>query len=163
MAGLKGKVVLVDFWTYSCINCQRTLPHVEAWYNATPPTGWTWSASTPRSSPSSTSSSNVRTGGSRLGVKYPIAIDNNYGTWNAYENDYWPAEYLIDATGHVRHVDFGEGDYGQTEVLIRQLLVRPIPVHPAPADRRARQDADDSLTPETYLGSTLPSTSPARP
>jgi hypothetical protein len=89
----------------------------------------------------------------QLGVVYPIAIDDNYGTWNAYENEYWPAEYLIDATGHIRHVDFGEGNYGQTETLIRQLLVA---AHPTVVLPRRTDVPDltptDQTTPESYLG-----------
>ena len=76
-------------------------------------------------------------------MQYPIAVDNNYATWNAYENNYWPADYLIDATGHIRHVDFGEGDYGQTESFIRQLLVAANPKVPLPM----RTDVAD-LTPD---------------
>ena len=113
---------LVDFWTYSCINCQRTLPHVEAWYRDTPRTASSSWACTPRSSPSSTSSPTCGPRPRQLGVRYPVAIDDNYATWNAYGNQYWPADYLIDAQGDVRHVHFGEGDYATTEQLIRQLL-----------------------------------------
>ena len=90
--------MLVDFWTYSCINCQRTLPHVEAWYPVTPRTGSWSSACTRRNSPSSTSSRTSRRVGD-LGVHYPVAIDDDYGTWKAYDNEYWPADYLIDAHG----------------------------------------------------------------
>ena len=99
LAGLKGKVVLIDFWTYSCINCQRTLPHVEAWYKAYQSEGLeVIGVHTPEFSFEHVTS-NIKSNAASLGVKYPIAIDNDYGTWNAYQNQYWPAEYLVDATG----------------------------------------------------------------
>jgi cytochrome c biogenesis protein CcdA/thiol-disulfide isomerase/thioredoxin len=127
MKGLRGKVVLVDFWTYSCINCQRSLPHVEGWYKRYAPYGLeVVGVHTPEFAFEHVIS-NIKTQAKSLGVVYPIAVDNNYGTWNAYDNEYWPAEYLIDAQGVVRHVDFGEGNYGLTENLIRQLLVAAHP------------------------------------
>ncbi len=127
IGGLQGRVVLVDFWTYSCINCQRTLPHLEAWNRSYAKAGLTIiGVHTPEFAFEHVVS-NVSQGAKQLGVEYPIAIDNGYSTWNAYQNQYWPAEYLIDATGHVRHVDFGEGQYGQTESFIRHLLVAADP------------------------------------
>jgi cytochrome c biogenesis protein CcdA/thiol-disulfide isomerase/thioredoxin len=127
MKGLRGKVVIVDFWTYSCINCQRSLPHVEAWYKRYAPYGLEIvGVHTPEFAFEHVVS-NIKAQAKTLGVKYPIAVDNNYGTWNAYDNEYWPAEYLIDAQGVVRHVDFGEGNYALTESLIRQLLVAARP------------------------------------
>jgi cytochrome c biogenesis protein CcdA/thiol-disulfide isomerase/thioredoxin len=127
MKGLRGKVVLVDFWTYSCINCQRSLPHVEAWYKRYAPYGLeVVGVHTPEFAFEHVIS-NIKAQAKSLGVVYPIAVDNDYGTWNAYDNEYWPAEYLIDAQGVVRHVDFGEGNYGLTENLIRQLLVAAHP------------------------------------
>jgi thiol-disulfide isomerase/thioredoxin len=108
LTGLRGKVVLIDFWTYSCINCQRTLPHVEAWYKAYAAQGLEIiGVHTPEFSFEHVKS-NIASNAAHLGVKYPIAIDNNYGTWNAYENQYWPAEYLVDASGTIRQVTFGE-------------------------------------------------------
>ena len=153
IAGLRGRVVLVDFWTYSCINCQRSLPHVEAWNRAYAADGLTViGVHTPEFAFEHVIS-NVTQAAKQLGVSYPIAIDNNYATWNAYENEYWPAEYLIDATGHVRHVDFGEGEYGQTESFIRQLLVA---AHPGVVLPRRTDVADltptEQTTPESYLG-----------
>ena len=125
--GLRGKVVLVDFWTYSCINCQRSLLHVEAWYKRYAPYGLEIvGVHTPEFAFEHVVS-NVKSQAQTLGVKYPIAIDNNYGTWNAYDNNYWPADYLIDAQGVVRHVEFGEGNYSLTEGLIRKLLVAAHP------------------------------------
>jgi cytochrome c biogenesis protein CcdA/thiol-disulfide isomerase/thioredoxin len=153
IAGLRGHVVLVDFWTYSCINCQRSLPHVEAWYRAYRRDGLVVvGVHTPEFAFEHVPS-NVIAAAKQLGVDYPIAIDDNYATWNAYENEYWPAEYLIDATGHVRHVDYGEGLYGQTESLIRQLLQEAKPG----VDLPARTDVPnltptEPTTPESYLG-----------
>jgi cytochrome c biogenesis protein CcdA/thiol-disulfide isomerase/thioredoxin len=153
LAGLRGRVVLVDFWTYSCINCQRSLPHVEAWNRAYANDGLTViGVHTPEFAFEHVLS-NVTQAAGQLGVHYPIAMDNNYATWDAYDNQYWPAEYLIDATGHVRHVDFGEGQYGQTETFIRQLLVKadPTVVLPARTDVANRTPTEET-TPETYLG-----------
>ena len=127
LAQLRGKVVLVDFWTYSCINCQRTLPHVEAWYKDYAKDGFVVvGVHTPEFNFEHVVS-NVKSESACLGVKYPVAIDNNYKTWDAYDNEYWPADYLIDAQGDVRHVSFGEGGYSDTESLIRQLLTAAHP------------------------------------
>jgi cytochrome c biogenesis protein CcdA/thiol-disulfide isomerase/thioredoxin len=153
LAGLRGKVVLVDFWTYSCINCQRSLPHLEAWNRAYAAAGLTIvGVHTPEFAFEHVTS-NVTQAAQQLGVSYPIAVDNQYKTWDAYQNQYWPAEYLIDATGTVRHVDFGEGEYGQTEGFIRQLLTAADPaVHlPAPTEVTDATPTNPT-TPETYLG-----------
>ena len=148
VAQLRGKVVLVDFWTYSCINCLRTLPHLESWYATYHSKGLVIiGVHTPEFAFEHVAS-NVRAAVKRLGIEYPVVQDNNYKTWDNYANQYWPAEYLIDRTGHVRHTHFGEGEYGQTEDLIRRLLGANGP--------KARQMADatptELLTPETYLG-----------
>ncbi len=130
---LQGKVVLVDFWAYSCINCQRAIPHVEAWYSAYQSLGFeVVGVHTPEYAFEHVAS-NVRAGADRLHITYPVAIDNNYTTWNNFSNDSWPAEYLIDATGLVRHVSIGEGDYAGTEALIRQLLTAANPGATLPA------------------------------
>ena len=153
MPQLRGKVVLVDFWTYSCINCQRTLPHVEAWYAKYAKYGLVIvGVHTPEFAFEHVVS-NVKSEATGLGVRYPVAIDDNYGTWDAYDNEYWPADYLIDATGDVRHVHFGEGDYGTTEQLIRQLLVTAHPgvSLPPPTDVPNLTPAGE-LSPETYVG-----------
>ena len=119
---LRGKVVLIDFWTYSCINCLRTLPHLKAWYATYHKDGFVIiGVHTPEFAFEHVAS-NVRGAVKRLGITYPVVQDNHYKTWDAYANQYWPAEYLIDKTGHIRHTNFGEGEYGQTESLIRQLL-----------------------------------------
>jgi len=148
LAQLRGKVVLVDFWTYSCINCLRTLPHLKAWYAAYRRRGFEIvGVHTPEFAFEHVAS-NVRAAVKRLGIPYPVVQDNRYRTWDAYANEYWPAEYLIDRAGHVRHTTFGEGDYGQTEQIIRRLLGTTGP--------RARVVADTTptelQTPESYLG-----------
>jgi cytochrome c biogenesis protein CcdA/thiol-disulfide isomerase/thioredoxin len=153
LAQLRGRVVLVDFWTYSCINCQRTLPHVEAWYREYAKYGLVViGVHTPEFAFEHVVS-NVRSQAAALGVRYPVAIDDNYDTWNAYDNEYWPADYLIDAQGNVRHVNFGEGDYTTTEALIRQLLVA---AHPGLALPRATDVPNltpaGEMSPETYVG-----------
>jgi cytochrome c biogenesis protein CcdA/thiol-disulfide isomerase/thioredoxin len=149
MRGLRGKVVLVDFWTYSCVNCLRTLPHVEAWDRAYRKDGLVIvGVHTPEFAFEHVPS-NVRGAVKRLGVRYPVALDNDYGTWNAYENQYWPADYLVDRTGHIRDVHFGEGDYSRTERKIRSLLGERV-------TRSLTNVADatprDLATPESYLG-----------
>jgi cytochrome c biogenesis protein CcdA/thiol-disulfide isomerase/thioredoxin len=150
---LRGKVVLVDFWTYSCINCQRTLPHVEAWYRNYAKDGLVVvGVHTPEFAFEHVVS-NVRSQAAALGVRYPVAVDDNYDTWDAYNNEYWPADYLIDAQGHVRHVSFGEGDYSTTEQLIRQLLqaAHPGRALPPPTDIPNLTPTGE-MSPETYVG-----------
>jgi cytochrome c biogenesis protein CcdA/thiol-disulfide isomerase/thioredoxin len=153
LSGLRGKVVLVDFWTYSCINCQRTLPHVEAWYHNYAKDGFVVvGVHTPEFAFEHVVS-NVKAQSAALGVHYPVAIDNNYATWNAYSNQYWPADYLINAQGDIRHVEFGEGNYPATEQLIRTLLseAHPTVALPAPSDI-PDVTPGGNLSPETYVG-----------
>jgi cytochrome c biogenesis protein CcdA/thiol-disulfide isomerase/thioredoxin len=147
---LRGKVVLIDFWTYSCINCLRTLPHVEAWDRMYRKDGLVIvGVHTPEFAFESVPS-NVRSAVKRLGVRYPVALDNKYGTWTAFGNQYWPAKYLIDRDGHVRYAHFGEGKYDVTERNIR-LLLGEQPA--APASARLRDlTPTGPLTPESYLG-----------
>jgi cytochrome c biogenesis protein CcdA/thiol-disulfide isomerase/thioredoxin len=155
LSALRGKVVLVDFWTYSCINCQRSLPHVEAWYAKYHQYGLEVVGVHTPEFPFEHVVSNVAAAVTRLGVKYPVAIDDTYKTWDAYNNTYWPAEYLIDQNGIVRHTDFGEGMYGTTENDIR-LLLSLGGAHdlPPPTDVPDRTpSANQPLTTETYLGS----------
>ena len=150
---LRGKVVLVDFWTYSCINCQRALPHVEAWYQEFAKDGLVVvGVHTPEFAFEHVVS-NVRAQAAALGVRYPVAIDDNYATWNAYDNEYWPADYLIDAQGNIRSVHFGEGGYSNTEQLIRQLLkaAHPAVSLPAPSDVPNKTPTGE-MSPETYVG-----------
>jgi cytochrome c biogenesis protein CcdA/thiol-disulfide isomerase/thioredoxin len=148
IAGLRGKVVLVDFWTYSCINCLRTLPHLKAWDAAYRSKGLVIVGVHTPEFAFEHEASNVKAAVKRLGIEYPVVQDNRFRTWNAYANQYWPAEYLIDRDGQIRNVHIGEGEYGKTEALIRRLL---------DAGRaRARAVADltprELTTPETYLG-----------
>ena len=151
--GLRGKVVLIDFWAYSCINCQRAIPHVEGWYKAYHDDGFeVIGVHTPEYAFENVTG-NVKKGAADIGITYPIALDNKYSTWTNYRNMYWPAEYLIDATGVVRHVKFGEGDYNVTEKLIRQLITsaRPGVALPPPVDA-PDTTPQSGLTPETYFG-----------
>ena len=150
---LRGKVVLVDFWTYSCINCQRSLPHVEAWYQEFAKDGLVVvGVHTPEFAFEHVVS-NVRAQAATLGVRYPVAVDDNYATWNAYDNEYWPADYLIDAQGTVRYVHFGEGDYTLTGQLIRQLLQQAHPGRSLPAPASVPdQTPTGAQSNETYLG-----------
>jgi cytochrome c biogenesis protein CcdA/thiol-disulfide isomerase/thioredoxin len=150
LAKLRGKVVLIDFWTYSCINCLRTLPHVKAWDRMYRKDGLVIvGVHTPEFAFESVPS-NVRGAIKRLGIHYPVALDPKYGTWNHWGNQYWPAKYLIDRRGHVRYAHFGEGSYDVTERNIRQLLgERPA----APVSARLRDTTPSGpLTPESYLG-----------
>jgi thiol-disulfide isomerase/thioredoxin len=153
LASLKGKVVLVDFWTYSCINCLRTLPHVEAWYNKYHSSGFeVIGVSTPEFA-FEKDPGNVSSAIKRYGIPYPVALDNDYKTWNAYNNQYWPAEYLIDATGKIRRTEFGEGNYGESEQAIRTLLANAgAKITVAPSDL-PDTTPQTQLTPETYFGS----------
>jgi cytochrome c biogenesis protein CcdA/thiol-disulfide isomerase/thioredoxin len=149
---LRGKVVLIDFWAYSCINCQRAIPHVEGWYKAYHDSGFeVIGVHTPEYAFEKVTG-NVEKGAADLGITYPIAQDNGYSTWTNYRNSYWPAEYLIDANGIVRHVKFGEGDYNVTEKLIRQLITdaRPGTTLPPPVDA-PDTTPQTSTTAETYF------------
>jgi thiol-disulfide isomerase/thioredoxin len=146
---LRGKVVLVDFWTYSCINCLRTLPHLEAWDRRYRRAGLVIvGVHTPEFAFEHVVS-NVREASRKLGVRYPVAIDNDYDTWDAYQNDAWPAEYLIDRRGHVREIKKGEGRYDETERSIRTLLGESGAAQLAMVKDLTPQHL---TTPESYLG-----------
>ncbi len=122
IADLKGKVVLVDFWTYSCINCIRIFPYVNAWYEKYKDSGLEIvGVHTPEFAFEKVPK-NVETAITRYGIKYPVAMDNDYKTWNAYSNRFWPAHYLLDKEGNIVYTHFGEGKYDQTEKAIRILL-----------------------------------------
>ena len=155
LASLKGKVVIVDFWAYSCINCQRELPHVEAWYKNYAGDGLeVVGVQTPEYAFEHVPS-NVLAGARRLGLTFPVALDDSYDTWNAYDNQSWPAAYLIDATGKIRFVSVGEGDYPQEEQIIRQLLLAAHPGTALPQATNVPDTTPDNpdQSPETYLGS----------
>lgn len=121
---LKGKVVLVDFWTYSCINCIRSIPHLNAWENEYAGNGFVIVGVHTPEFQFEHNYTNVLAAVKKFNITYPVALDNNYGTWDAYGNEYWPADYLIDSNGNIRYVSYGEGDYNQTEAAIRALLVQ---------------------------------------
>ncbi len=152
LAGLRGKVVLVDFWTYSCINCIRTLPHLRAWYAAYHKQGFEIVGVHTPEFAFEHELSNVRHATDDLHVTWPVALDNDYKTWNAYSNEYWPSEYFIDRRGRVRETHFGEGEYGRSEQTIRRLLAQgnvPLPVQ---ATKVTDATPTEGVTPESYLG-----------
>ncbi|HLY49698.1 MAG TPA: cytochrome c biogenesis protein CcdA [Solirubrobacteraceae bacterium] len=152
LAGLRGHVVLVDFWTYTCINCIRTLPFLKALYATYHRSGLEIVGVETPEFTFEQQASNVEQAIRSDGLRYPVVQDNRYGTWNAYQNEYWPAEYLIDARGQVRHTQFGEGDYRQSEAAVRQLLY-DAGAHnlPAPMTATALMPSPGLATPETYL------------
>ena len=153
MSGLRGRVVLVDFWTYSCINCLRTLPYLTAWDKKYRKDGLTIAGVHSPEFPFEKEASNVEEAIKRNGIHYPVAQDNELATWNAYGNQYWPAEYFIDAQGRVRYAHFGEGEYGKKEQIIRQLLAeagRKVPGQETQV--HAIAPSASVTTPETYLG-----------
>jgi cytochrome c biogenesis protein CcdA/thiol-disulfide isomerase/thioredoxin len=153
MASLKGKVVLVDFWTYSCINCIRTLPYVEGWYQKYAADGLVVVGVHTPEFAFEHDTANVQAGISRFGITYPVAQDNEYTTWTAYSNSYWPADYLIDASGHVRATHDGEGDYNTTEAEIRSLLTEAeAKALPGAAPSASPPPITQNQSPETYLG-----------
>ena len=151
LKSLRGKVVLIDFWAYSCINCQRAITHVVGWYDAYRDKGFeVIGVHTPEYAFEKVEA-NVVSGAKDLGITYPIAMDNAFSTWTNYRNRYWPAEYLVDQQGTVRHVKFGEGGYDDTEKLIRQLLSEGSKDLP-PAVEAQDTTPTEQLTPETYFG-----------
>ncbi len=158
-AGLKGKVVLVDFWTYSCINCLRAIPYVEAWAQKYKDQGLVVIGVHAPEFAFEKNVDNVKKAIADLGITYPVAIDNNYAIWRAFDNEYWPAHYFIDAQGQVRHHHFGEGDYDQSERVIQQLLAEAgranvsndiVDVKATGAE--AASNEADVQSPETYVG-----------
>ena len=149
LAGLRGRVVLIDFWTYSCINCLRTLPHLKAWDEAYRKAGLTIVGVHSPEFAFERVPDNVRSAVRRLGIRYPVALDNDFATWRAYSNQYWPAKYLIDREGRVRFHHFGEGDYEGTEQRIRELLGESVTARPRSVDE---QGSSVARTPESYLG-----------
>jgi cytochrome c biogenesis protein CcdA/thiol-disulfide isomerase/thioredoxin len=153
LAGLRGRVVVVDFWTYSCVNCLRTLPYLKAWDEAYRPDGLTiLGVHTPEFAFERVPS-NIRSAVERLEIRYPVAFDNGFATWDAFKNQYWPAKYFIDRDGHVRFVHFGEGEYERSEEVIRLLLSETgeAPARTATV-RGAEEPSGAPTTPESYLG-----------
>jgi cytochrome c biogenesis protein CcdA/thiol-disulfide isomerase/thioredoxin len=155
---LKGKVVVIDFWTYSCINCLRSLPYVEAWYDRYKDDGLVVIGVHAPEFAFERDFANVKKAVADLGIKYPVALDNDWNLWRALGNNYWPAHYFIDAEGRVRYHHFGEGGYDESEAVIRQLLTE---AGHAPSSKMASTSVADAVemgasgevrSPETYIG-----------
>lgn len=153
LSNLHGKVVLVDFWTYTCINCLRTLPHLTAWYDKYKDSGLVIIGVHTPEFTFEKNTSNVQNALNQFNIKYPIAQDNDYATWNAYHNQYWPAEYLIDRNGIIRKEDFGEGKYDEMEQAIRNLIAAAGNKAPVGETNIADQTPTEQTNAETYLGS----------
>ncbi|MFK4835644.1 cytochrome c biogenesis protein DipZ [Microbacterium sp. ZW T2_14] len=155
LADLRGEVVLIDFWAYSCINCQRSIPHVVAWDDAYRDAGLQVIGIHSPEYAFEKDAANVAAGARNFGITYPVALDNSLSTWTNYRNRYWPAHYLIDAEGTVRHIAFGEGNYAATEKLIRELLQDADPGVALPKATEVADDTPDAgtRTRETFLGS----------
>ena len=157
--GLRGRVILVDFWTYTCVNWLRTLPYVRAWAAKYEGAGLTVVGVHTPEFGFERNIDNVVAQARRLGVEYPIAVDNDYAVWDAFANHFWPAVYIADAEGRIRHHHFGEGEYAQTEMVIQQLLLdagaRDLDQDLVAVEPRGLEVAADWQTlrsPETYLG-----------
>lgn len=150
---LKGKVVLIDFWTYSCINCIRTQPYLKDWYKTYKDSGFEIVGVHAPEFAFEKVKSNVEDAVKKAGLTYPIALDNDFSTWNAYHNNYWPGSYLIDKDGNVRRTHAGEGGYKETEQAIRQLLAEKGGSVPKESSSLSMGSTSSSKeTPETYLG-----------
>jgi len=156
---LRGKVVLVDFWTYSCINCVRTVPYVRAWAEKYRDQGLVVIGVHTPEFAFEKSPANVRDAVRRFGITYPVAMDNDFAIWRAFDNKYWPAHYFIDARGNIRHHHFGEGDYEHSERVIQQLLkeagatgVDQAVVQVRGQGAEAAADMAEVASPETYVG-----------
>jgi thiol-disulfide isomerase/thioredoxin len=168
LASLKGKVVLVDFWTYSCINCIRTLPHLSDWYQRYSDKGFVIVGVHSPEFQFEKNYDNVKAAVQKFGIKYPVILDSDHGTWNAYGNQYWPRDYLVDSQGYIRHDHIGEGDYNVTESAIQSLLaeravldgMKEISFNTAKTaainpGSLAYIDLTKQITPESILGITL--------
>jgi cytochrome c biogenesis protein CcdA/thiol-disulfide isomerase/thioredoxin len=156
---LKGKVVLVDFWTYSCINCLRSIPYVRAWADKYKDQGLVVIGVHAPEFAFEKNIGNVKRAVAKLRIDYPVAVDNDYAIWRAFNNEYWPEDYFIDAKGQIRHHFFGEGDYAESEKVIQQLLAEAgkgnLPVDMVSVSAtgpEAASDAADVKSPETYIG-----------
>jgi cytochrome c biogenesis protein CcdA/thiol-disulfide isomerase/thioredoxin len=152
LASLRGRVVLVDFWTYTCINCIRTLPYLKAWDATYRGQGLEIVGVETPEFAFERDASNVANAIGQFGIRYPVVQDNEMGTWNAYGNQYWPADYLIDARGQVRYAAFGEGDYAKTETAIRALLAESGHQVGGNSHPTGVIVPSQEATPETYLG-----------
>ena len=165
LASLKGKVVLVDFWTYSCINCIRTIPHLNDWYQRYADKGFVIVGVHSPEFEFEKNYDNVKAAVQKFGIKYPVILDSDHGTWNAFGNQYWPRDYLVDSQGYIRHDHIGEGDYDTTESAIQSLLaeraaldgMKEISFNTAKTatinpGSLAYIDLTKQITPEIYLG-----------
>jgi thiol-disulfide isomerase/thioredoxin len=158
-AALLGKVVLVDFWTYSCINCLRTLPYVRAWAGKYRDRGFVVVGVHTPEFAFEKDLGNVRKALRDLDIDYPVALDNGYAVWRSFNNRYWPAHYFFDATGRLRHTHFGEGKYMESEAVVQQLLAErdgrlaPAPfAQPVTDGAAAPASRNAGRSPETYIG-----------
>src|SRR5919197_771787 len=165
LSSLRGKVVLVDFWTYSCINCIRTLPHINDWYQKYADKGLVIVGVHSPEFEFEKNYDNVKAAVQRLGITYPVILDSDHGTWNAYGNQYWPRDYLIDSQGYIRDNHIGEGGYDQTEKAIQSLLAERAaqmgmieisfntkPTTVIKPGSLQSVDLNQATTPEIYLG-----------
>lgn len=141
LSDLKGKVVLIDFWTYSCINCIRTLPYLVDWNHKYSDKGLVIVGIHSPEFEFEKGLDNVKQAVTRFGIKYPVLLDNDHGTWNAFQNSYWPRKYLIDSEGFIRYDHIGEGGYVETENAIRNLL----------AERTGQQSISSTIVNQTSL------------
>jgi thiol-disulfide isomerase/thioredoxin len=147
LAGLRGKVVLIDFWTFSCVNCVRTIPHLKVLYDDYKDRGFVIVGVHSPEFDFEKVPANVASAVTRLGVTWPVAIDSELATWSAYQNQFWPAEYLLDQQGRIAYTSFGEGDYPKTDAAVAQLLDVPTAALPSSSP------VPDNTTPELYAGS----------
>lgn len=157
LSDLKGKVVIVDFWTYSCINCIRTLPYLNTWYSTYKDDGLVIIGVHTPEFAFEKDINNVKKAAKQYNISYPIVQDNDFKTWRAYNNNYWPAKYIVDKDGYLRYTHFGEGEYDQTEKVIRQLLAEGKAPSEMPEEKSASVKADNVdfqkiETRETYVG-----------
>jgi thiol-disulfide isomerase/thioredoxin len=159
LKGLRGKVVLVDFWEYTCVNCIRTFPYLKAWHQKYKDKGLVIIGVHTPEFAFARQVENVRRAATGFGFKYPVAVDSDYKIWSSYHNQYWPAKYLIDKTGQIRATHFGEGGYGNTEAQIQALLkeINPRVTLPPILEALRPEDRDGAVcyrvTPELYAGS----------
>jgi thiol-disulfide isomerase/thioredoxin len=157
---LRGKVVLIDFWTYSCINCLRSLPYLRAWDEKYRASGLVIIGVHTPEFDFEKNPANIQKALRKFGITYPVAVDSQHRIWSAFHNEYWPAHYLIDAKGRIRYHHFGEGEYEETERQIQELLkerkdAQPMPAGPLPLHASGAEAAADGAalgSPETYIG-----------
>jgi thiol-disulfide isomerase/thioredoxin len=156
---LRGKVVVVDFWTYSCINCLRAMPYINAWYSRYRDSGLVVVGAHSPEFGFEKDADNVRMAIEKFDIRYPVVLDNDFAIWKAYNNRFWPAHYFIDATGRIRGHHYGEGKYAESEHTIRALLIEAgATVLPTPVDAAAGEGVSAAADPanieshETYLG-----------